>query len=669
MTKQRRADLPPRVRPDFARALPTTADREARTVEVTWATGSSAPQIDPWTGEVFAEELDMSEGAVDLTVLNRGAPILNAHNRRSLGDVIGVVERAWLDGGEGRAMVRFADREDVKPIMADVMDGILRNLSVGYRVRKYSVEKSEEGQPTVYRAIDWQPFEVSFVPVGADPAAQVRASRDDLQVCKFIYPEDSEMKDTPPNKGPAASAGDDRADAGNPPADQTTIRQEGARAEQQRAKAIRERCRALRLPEAFADKLIDDDVPLAEVSDKIVDEMARGSVKPAAPPAVARGSEDTRDNPAFVRQAMADALSFNALTRAGLQGRDAPALSEAAREYADIRSPLTMMAELARGQGVRIKPHLSKAELFQELASLRMHSTSDFPQLLTATANRVFQAAYEYQTPTFREVFAKRSFPDFRPTGFLRLGDFPLLEEKAETAEYTHGTLSESSNAISAKEYGRIVAISRKAMINDDLGALAQLPFMAGRRVAQWENMVAWATLGLNAGGGPAVTDTSVNGGAPVALFHASHGNLIAAGTAISVASLSVARAMMRKQVSLDGAKLNLQASILVVGPDQQTLAEQVLNSTIAPTTDGATNPFKGTLRIVVDAELVGNAWYLFADPMNAPVLVYGYVDGMEGPQIATNSPFDTNGLEMRVIEDFGTGPIDFRGVIKNNGA
>ena len=93
--------------------------------------------------------------------------------------MIGVVERAWIAReGEalvGRATVRFSDRADVEPIWRDVASGIVRNVSVGYAVRSYEITETD-GQPPVWRAVDWQPLELSAVPIGADAAAGFRAA-------------------------------------------------------------------------------------------------------------------------------------------------------------------------------------------------------------------------------------------------------------------------------------------------------------------------------------------------------------------------------------------------------------------------------------------------------------------------------------------------------------
>ena len=84
-----------------------------------------------------------------------------------------MVEAAWIDTRSGtsvgRARVRFSEREDVAPIWADVRSGIIRNVSVGYAVRTYEITE-EEGRVPIWRAIDWQPMELSAVPVGADAA-------------------------------------------------------------------------------------------------------------------------------------------------------------------------------------------------------------------------------------------------------------------------------------------------------------------------------------------------------------------------------------------------------------------------------------------------------------------------------------------------------------------
>lgn len=154
--------------------VPATIDKEKRTVELVWTTGHKGLRRSYWDGDYF-EELEVSESAVRMDRLNAGAPLLAVHNSWSLGSVMGVVERAWIKDGEGRAIVRFSERDDVEPFFRDVESGIIRNISVGYNVYRYEIiEEADQKIPT-YRATDWEPAELSLVPIGFDPKAQVRA--------------------------------------------------------------------------------------------------------------------------------------------------------------------------------------------------------------------------------------------------------------------------------------------------------------------------------------------------------------------------------------------------------------------------------------------------------------------------------------------------------------
>jgi hypothetical protein len=160
-----------------AEFVPSTFKEDERTVEVTWSTGSQVRKTDFWSDKAWIEELSMRPDHVRLDRLNAGAPLLPNHQNMGLGDVIGVVERAWLVGNEGRATVRFSKRDNVKPIMDEVKDGILRNISVGYRVNKLEKLDERKDELPIYRAIDWTPMEISIVPIPADAGAQVRSDR------------------------------------------------------------------------------------------------------------------------------------------------------------------------------------------------------------------------------------------------------------------------------------------------------------------------------------------------------------------------------------------------------------------------------------------------------------------------------------------------------------
>jgi HK97 family phage major capsid protein/HK97 family phage prohead protease len=144
-----------------------TINEEARTVELSF---SSDAEIERW-GDI--EVLSHKRGAVDLTRLNNGASLLFNHN---FDDPIGVVESAEISNGKGRAVVRFGRSEDAEERWQDVKDGILRNVSVGYRVVEQELTERRADGRRVYTVNKWLPYEISIVTVPVDPSVGVGRS-------------------------------------------------------------------------------------------------------------------------------------------------------------------------------------------------------------------------------------------------------------------------------------------------------------------------------------------------------------------------------------------------------------------------------------------------------------------------------------------------------------
>lgn len=143
-----------------------SVDVEKRTVEVAF---SSEEPVERWFGE---EVLSHAQGAVDLSRLNDGGAVLFNHD---WDDQIGVIERAWIDADKrGRALVRFGNGAKATEKFQDVQDGILRHISVGYSIVNFEEEVSDDIR--TFTATRWQPYEISFVTVPADPTVGVGRS-------------------------------------------------------------------------------------------------------------------------------------------------------------------------------------------------------------------------------------------------------------------------------------------------------------------------------------------------------------------------------------------------------------------------------------------------------------------------------------------------------------
>lgn len=175
--------------PLSVRASVGGVNKEARTVDLTFSTGAAVDRMDYWSGKRYREVLSMDPAHVRLDRLNSGAPLLDAHSAYSVGDVLGAVQpdSARIQSKQGVATVRFSKRDTVDPIFQDVVDGIIRNVSVGYRVYKFVEDTPKDGGTPTRTAIDWEPFEISMVPMPADVGARVRGGdKSDTNACVIL---------------------------------------------------------------------------------------------------------------------------------------------------------------------------------------------------------------------------------------------------------------------------------------------------------------------------------------------------------------------------------------------------------------------------------------------------------------------------------------------------
>jgi HK97 family phage major capsid protein/HK97 family phage prohead protease len=133
------------------------ADAQDRTLEFPFA--SEAP-VERYYG---MEVLSMDDKSMDLSRLNDGAPLLYQHDADR---IVGVVERAYIKNKRAYAKVKLANNELGREMQELIRDGIIRNVSFGYKIN--AMEADESTSPVTYRATNFQPFEISLVTVPAD---------------------------------------------------------------------------------------------------------------------------------------------------------------------------------------------------------------------------------------------------------------------------------------------------------------------------------------------------------------------------------------------------------------------------------------------------------------------------------------------------------------------
>jgi hypothetical protein len=176
------------------RAAAAAADD--RTVELAFASDTPCTHFSYRLYDYIDVKLSMEKSAMRPDRLMNGAALLADHDPS---DQIGVVESFSIDSkdGKARAMVRFSKSQRGEEIYQDVLDGIRRNVSVGFSIHKLVLEEENENGNDLYRADDWEPFELSIVSIPADISVGVGRSAEIITQPK---PELKNMSDKNDNK-------------------------------------------------------------------------------------------------------------------------------------------------------------------------------------------------------------------------------------------------------------------------------------------------------------------------------------------------------------------------------------------------------------------------------------------------------------------------------------
>lgn len=545
----------------------------------------------------------LSIGRESVTLAPR-LPVLDSHRQASIGDIKGQVIDVRFEAEAIIATLKISDGE----ALAAIERGDVTGVSIGYSVTRWEDSVDPQSRDRVRTATGWTLREVSLVAIPADPSALIRSQ-----------PMHTQTIETPPAESAPLSDIETRA-------------------------AIRVVARSAGLPADWADAQIDAGVDVVAARSAAFEAMQQRSAAPISAIRV----EASHDDPTLVRERQIEAL---ACRMTGTQPTDA------ARQFMTFG-----LADFARDALVRAGGAGLSMVSREEIMTRALHSTSDFPELLTGAGNRVLAGAYQAAQSPLKSIAKQRTAGDFRPLSVLKTGDFAKLGEVSESGEITGMSTGEAKEGYSLKTFGGIFGLTRKAIVNDDLGAMAQWSQAMGRAAAETEADQLVSLLTQASGAGPVMGDT-------VRLFHAAHGNLAGSGAAPSVSTLNAARLAMRTQTGMDGVSpINVPPKYLLVAPDLETTAEQVLAALAAATVNDV-NPFSGRLTLLVEPRLAAGDWYVFADPAVMPCLEYAYLSSAQGPQMSSRDGWEVLGREFRIVLDFGCGATDWRGAYRNPGA
>lgn len=464
-----------------------------------------------------------------------------------------------------------------------------------------------------------------------------------------------------PNEDPSAT--DTGADTGAPAVqaaaqvDLEKVKAEAAKQERERCAAIRAAARVAKVEDALAEKLITDGVALDKAREAIFDALAKrqeqNETRSANPDVTV--TVDARSKLVAV---MALALMARANPTAKIE------LKDGAGDFRGF-SLLDMARASLEAQGIKTKG-LSKGEL----AAKAVHSTSDFPLVLADVAGKTLRQSYQESPQTFKSWTRRATAPDFKNVKRIQIGEAPALAKVLEGGSFTEGTVTEGREQYKLATYGRIVSLSRQALINDDLSAFSRIIPAMGRQAMNLESDVVYAVLTSNA----AMADGGNLFNATAVTSAGGHANLnSSSGGALSDTSLALARKAMRKQKGLDKETfLNITPEFLLVPEDLETTVDKLL-MTFASTSYANNVPsFIRSLKPIVEPRLsaVGSGlyWYLAANPAVIDTVEHCHLEGEEGPVMDERIGFESDGVQFKIRHDFAAAAIDFRGLYRSNG-
>lgn len=332
----------------------------------------------------------------------------------------------------------------------------------------------------------------------------------------------------------------------------------------------------------------------------------------------------------------------------------------------------TLLYEVIRASGGYIRPgrvdndtiraaFVSNDRLLQAAGGF---STISLSGILSNVANKAMLAAYEAVNVASSQFCSETDVNDFKQVTRYRMTGSGVFEKVGPDGELKHAELSEQSYTNQVETYGRMIALTRQMIINDDLGAFLQIPRAIGRMSALALEEVVFTLLLSNLNN----------------FFSTDNANLLEITATLDIETLTLAEQKFLDRVDEHGKPILVQPAILLVPTALKVVAEQLfkeiwLNQVPAGNmAKPATNPHAGKFRPVASPYLSlpsipgSNSadWYLFADPGDVSAVEIAYLRGKRTPTIeSAETNFNTLGVQYRGFFDFGASLQDPRAAVK----
>jgi len=454
----------------------------------------------------------------------------------------------------------------------------------------------------------------------------------------------------------------------------TVERDELLNYERNRIKAISNHCGLLKLPTDFIQSLIDSGETLDQASEKITNKVRE--MQAATPPATPDVTVAVDETEKFRNHAV------NSLAVAVGSEKD-PAIKADIRKNpgpVDIHG-LVRSCLIKDGMNPATVINMSPTQLADEGLRRAKNSvgSADLPAILADTMNKALVLTPSEVGATFDQVCMEDMTPDFRTKSYTKLSSFSDIGDLPEGAAFEAGGFSDKKESGSVSTKGKVVTLTRRLIVDNDTGVLAQFPRRMSTAVYGRMNRDFYDLLCSNALVGPTLTEDSK------ALFHADHSNLKTSSGVVSVASLDVAEQYLALQKMPKANAADKDSFVfggirqILCGTNQRIAALQVVRSAFDPakSNNNVYNPYNGIevisdpyLQSLLTAGSAANTWYGFADKNLFPTATVIYLSGARSPSFRSEASGvgEAQGIAYEISFDYGFTFQDFRGLIQNDG-
>ena len=705
--------------PELVRSLQVrvaTANPDERTVDAVLATEMPTYVLDRVNRRMLREILVIRQ---DMELPGQ-VPMLDSHQRGSVRNQLGSTRALRVEMDNGNRVVvgtrHFASTRDAQDAWTKVTEGHLTDGSIGYQYRARGWRDLQPGQSfqvdgrtftndhprEVLRiTYDWEIFEDSITPIGADERAKFRSyeqgeSTMTKEQLLAMFPQYREL---------VLSVWADGEDAQRVfDAVQQRMREDAQQAADEAARSALdgdngsgggEGQRNRIGPPATSDDPLDAQQVIANERARVaaIEDLAGDDVNPQLlRQAIREGWPQERASTEFladVRRGRGEATRIGGMHDRGENMRTAIADALVHRATGRLPDDQTRARNCRDFEGIGLREtarqlivHSGQQLPVSDEALYRAAiSIADFSNLLGDAARRSLMAGYDEGESTLSMWADESEVNDFREHEVLALSAFSSLELVGNDGKLAHGTMSDKRETRQVATYGKRFGMTRKDFINDDLGFVTRIPMSMGMAARRNIDDIGYALLATGtANNGPTMKEDSKQ------LFSKTHGqaNLLdGADSVLGDIGMTDLKRLLRLIRGLGAVTpMNLSPRYIIVPAALADAAAVLLNSreialamagsTDASTVRGTANPHAGVAQLIVEGRLDAvstTAWYLAANQRLLPSIQIQYLRGHRVPVVESLPASDDLVIGWRVYHDVGVAAVDWRSIAKSKGA